>query len=185
MEKKTEAGNGMNNKAQFIIIFLVGFLLGLLVGPTFTSDKLASDNVNDTDVVKEEESTTSEVKNGTEKPTTSAVGINTIAVDNQIAGDRVMLSKIVIEEEGWVVVHEVVDGVLTNALGASRLNPGVHNDGYVELLRNTESGSVYFVVLYSDNGDGEFKLADDHPLMNSKSELISTTFETIQLDRKN
>jgi len=182
MEKKTEEGNRTNSRTQLVIVFLVGFLLGLLVGPTFAGDRGDQQTLDgDTsieDIIGAENATSPD--GSKVLPSNSSV-----VADNQLAGDRVVLSSISLEKEGWVVVHESQDGVPVNALGAQRFDAGVHIEGHVDLLRNTEVGNIYFVILYDESGDGEFNLKEDAPLVGKDNGLISTTFETIQVDRKN
>ena len=73
----------------------------------------------------------------------------------------------------------------TNALGAQRFDAGTYAEAHVDLLRNTEPGKTYFVILYNESGDGEFDLKEDTPLLAGDSAFVSDTFQTILPDRKN
>ncbi|MCH8049919.1 hypothetical protein IIB51_00700 [Patescibacteria group bacterium] len=109
---------------------------------------------------------------------------NNVAISDQLSGDRVLIDTVSIEKDGWVVIHEEVNGVLGNALGAHRLNAGVSEKVYVKLLRNTEINQTYHALLYNDNGDKEFNLGDDSPLQDSLGGFIEGVFMAVQIDRK-
>lgn len=158
--------NGQNTKV--LIVFIVGFVLGLLVMPIITGDK--SNQFFDKKIENKEKNTM--LKN-----------INSIIVNNQLAGDRVLLENITLSQSGWAAVHEDINGDLGNVLGAQRFNAG-SNSGYVELLRNTETGNLYYIILYKDNGDGKFDLKTDTAFVNDFEEVILETFKTITFDRK-
>lgn len=189
MEKKTSEGKEgvtMNSKAQLIIVFLIGFLLGLLIGPTFTGDNATPE------VIEGDEKTVVE-EGGGDKMTDDKMsegGVATkatgeVVVNDQLAGDRVVVDSVSVSKEAWVVVHESKDGVPANALGATRVDAGEHAVKSIELLRDTETGAEYFVILYSEDGDGEFNISLDTPLLGEDDGFISTSFNTIQVDRRN
>ena len=187
MDKKKDEGNSMNSngKTQLVIVFLVGFLLGLLVGPTFGGDN--AEKTDEDGTPSEVEMTEKVDENGDiiETPNNTTPSNSSVEVEDQLAGDRVRLGDVSLENEAWVVVHESIDGVPTNALGAQRLDAGVHTGKYVDLLRSTETDKTYFVILYGENGDGEFSRELDKPLTGTDNTLISETFKTIQVNRKN
>lgn len=100
-----------------------------------------------------------------------------IIVTNQPAGSSVTVKSANLEAGkggGWVVVHEVNDGVIANALGAVRRDSGTHADIEVKLLRETLPGGTYAVVLYSDNNDRVFSISTDTPLKNGEDYVMST-----------
>ena len=68
--------------------------------------------------------------------------------------------------------------------GARRLDAGVHENVYVKLLRNTDGDKLYYIILYSDDGDGEFDIKKDSPFLTAK-DAAYVTFETVTVDRKN
>lgn len=189
MDKNSKEGTAHTNKTQLIIVFLIGFLFGLLIGPTFSGDNGTSVEEEEVieEVTEEEKVLGESAKTDTTTVTTTTVDttLNNITVTDQIAGDRVLISLVSLSDGGWVVVHEIVDGVPANALGAQRFDMGVHKDMSVDLLRQTEVGHTYVAILYSDNGDGMFSLGEDIPFVNTSGEFISATFQTIQIDRRN
>jgi hypothetical protein len=88
-----------------------------------------------------------------------------VIVKDQVAGDKVVLDSVTFGVGGgWVVVHETEGQWLGRALGARRFDAGSAK-GEVSLLRNTAEGKVFQVMLYADNGDKQFSLETDKPLV--------------------
>lgn len=185
---KTEAKvevhkNGMGRLfTTFIVGLVIGFFGGswyftdtVLFWTTKSSDKEKTNIVSNTPVGSSDNVSSSGITTG---------GGNSVSVNDQIAGDRVLLETITLQSSGWVVVHEDMEGSLGNALGARRFDPGTYADGYVELLRNTETDKLYYVVLYADDGDKEFNIKTDMQIKNTSGALILDTFHTILVDRK-
>jgi len=84
-----------------------------------------------------------------------------LAVHDQSAGSTVVVDSVQVPAPGvWVAVEELRDGNLGNILGAARVT-GPATGVSVSLLRATVPGSTYAVVLYRDNGDGEFDATSD------------------------
>jgi len=96
----------------------------------------------------------------------------------QQAGSMVTVESVTFPsvEGGWVVVHEDNNGELGNALGAQRFGEGSWS-GMVSLLRDTASDKTYRAVLYKDNGDGQFSLETDRPLIDSEGKIIMVPFQ--------
>lgn len=171
-----------NNITAFVLIFIAGLVIGVLTAP------LIWERTSHEDVIADTGSVTKDGTSGviaTDTAMTEDASGYSISVDDQLAGDRVLLSNATFAKTGWAVVHEDNNGALGNALGAQRLEPGTHENVHVELLRNTETGNLYHVVLYTDNGDGEFSLKTDLPLRNTDNSYVEDTFTTVQIDRKN
>ncbi|RME30661.1 hypothetical protein D6792_00085 [Candidatus Parcubacteria bacterium] len=108
------------------------------------------------------------------------LGARVVAPD-QSAGSSVRVTDLLLPPEGaWVVVHEIgPNAVFLNALGARRYDANVR-EGVVKLLRGTEPGRQYAVVLYHDDGDRQFSLKKDFPLLDAQShepvfDLFTTT----------
>lgn len=170
------------NVTSYVVLFLVGTIFGILIAPIFwgnTSDENVATGTENTNTETEHAMSTSTIS-----MTEGSAGYS-VTVPDQLAGDRVLLQTVTFAKTGWAVVHEDLDGALGNALGAQRLEPGTHDNVHVELLRNTETGNRYHVVLYADDGDGEFNLKSDMPLHDENGALIEGSFEAIYVDRKN
>jgi hypothetical protein len=154
-----------------VVSFIVGLLIGgLLVwafsGPTVDAPKTEAE-ADDTERVEGEEV---EVPQTTETETevaapvaTLPVGDGNVVVNNQTAGTVVTLTSATYPvSEGWIGVRDYQAGQLGGLLGVARFSEsqGLVPSGVV-LQRATEAGKEYAVVVYTDNGDRQFSLADD------------------------
>lgn len=85
-----------------------------------------------------------------------------VAVADQAAGQSVAIESVTVRPPGvWVAVEEVnEDGSLGNVLGAALVGHPASGIS-VPLLRPTLAGQEYAVVLYRDDGNGQFDLAND------------------------
>ena len=101
---------------------------------------------------------TSTESSATSTATVASSGL--LKVTDQAAGASVRVNEVSARANVWVAVVEVKGGTLGNVLGASYVTAPASNID-VALLRPTSSGSTYAVVLYRDNGDREFSLAND------------------------
>jgi hypothetical protein len=55
---------------------------------------------------------------------------------------------------------------------------GAHTDVSVELLRATEPGGSYAVILYTDNGNKEFEIRGDLPVIDTVGNPVMQSFRT-------
>jgi len=172
--------------------FIAGFVVGTVAiyawGQIFNKDAdmealvtghdVAEISITDTDISTESDDGNTAL--GTEiAASDNEISSEAIAVVGQAAGSTVTVGSVNLdagENGGWVVIHEIKNGVMANALGAVRKDSGVHSDIEVKLLRATVAGGTYAVVLYSDNGDRQFSMATDAPLKNTQGEFIMSTF---------
>ena len=94
---------------------------------------------------------------------TLPVGDGSVTVANQPAGSEITLSSVVYPiSEGWIGVRDYQSGQLGSVLGVARFSESqglVPNSIYLQ--RGTVAGREYAIVLYTDNGDRQFNLADD------------------------
>jgi DNA-binding helix-hairpin-helix protein with protein kinase domain len=173
----------MNQKMAF------SFLAGLVVGGGLMwfiiGTEVLSPTINNNDNVLTE-SMEEKVSGGVGKLNTNTLGAqnNRLVVEDQLAGDRVLLKEVELDSASWVVVHEEVNALLGNALGAARFDKGSYTGGYVELLRNTEIGATYHVLIYKDNGDKKFNFDNDTVVTDAEGNSVGAIFEVIRLDRK-
>jgi hypothetical protein len=162
---------------QYSTTFITGFALGvallLIVGivterdirhmGTSNGGTTASDDAN----LSDEE---------------AMAGVNTtvatITVKEQMPGGTVSVEYVEISEDGWVVVHETEAGHVLNALGAARLDVGTHDDVLIELLRETNPGGTYAIILYTDNGNKEFEIRGDLPMIDVEGNPVMQSFRT-------
>ncbi|MDP2650185.1 MAG: hypothetical protein Q8P16_01335 [bacterium] len=177
-----------NQMVRIVISFVGGFVLGVVAiwvwDATVVDDSLQQ--MPELDGVSE---TTSTEESGviglpspangtaTSTPENGAIAeTGVILVADQKAGSPVMVRSVTLESDGWIVVHEERSGVVGNALGAVRRDAGAYIDVRIPLLRPTAEGARYFVVLYRDNGDRMFNLADDFPIRDENDEPLFTSF---------
>jgi hypothetical protein len=99
-----------------------------------------------------------------------------VRVSDQAAGGHVVVYDAHLSQDGWIVIHEVVNGHVANALGAALRNAGEYEQVEVQLLRGTEAGRAYVVVLYADNGNRQFDIRADQPLLDAVGDPIIQSF---------
>ncbi|MCR4330658.1 MAG: hypothetical protein NUV49_02135 [Patescibacteria group bacterium] len=105
-------------------------------------------------------------------------GVYTLSAQDQPAGLKVLIDSATMEEQGWIVIHEDRDGAPGNILGARRFEAGV-STGEVELLRNTVEGGIYYAMIHTDDGDGQFDHTKDLPLLENDAPVM-VTFSAIR-----
>jgi len=116
----------------------VGIVLGLILGDIIGVRMFKSD--------------TSE-KELAQTATSSAFSL---LVGDQISGDTVLVLGAKVATTTWLAVRENNGDLLGRILGAYRIPPGESKDVIVELLRPTVPHLMYAIVMYEDDGDGEF-----------------------------
>lgn len=100
-----------------------------------------------------------------------------ITVADQAAGAQVTVARVTLPVDGWIVVHEEINGVIGNALGAARRDAGSATNITIPLLRDTNTGMRYWIVLYSDDGDRQFGLDTDFPIRDDAESAITRSFQ--------
>ena len=111
--------------------------------------------------------TGSTVNVGTQPVMTGAQG-ESISVSDQSAGTTVTISSMNLTRETWIAVRDE-----KSILGAGRFAPGAKS-GTVELLRGTEAGKSYSVVVYVDNGNRAFDLTGDELVTGVSATFVAT-----------
>lgn len=155
-----------------VVSFVVGLLIGGLLVWAFSgpaTEEVPTKNANTPDVeeVMEEEEMNNEESNAavtpeTPRPTLS-VGEGNIVVPNQNAGSSVTLTSATYPvSEGWVGVRDYQNNRLAGLLGVVRFS---EEQGLVPteivLQRPTMAGNEYAVVVFTENGDRQFNIAED------------------------
>ncbi len=110
-------------------------------------------------------------------PNNSSNGEYLFSVVDQSAGGVVYVSSLIFPKESWIAVREDNDGVMGNILGAYRYPIGEHT-GAVELLRDTQPGQTYYVVIYIDDGDKDFDHKKDTLLIDNEGNATAAIFRT-------
>ncbi len=149
-----------------IVAFVVGLLIGGLIVSAFSGGEKMTDKMEEKNgeevMVEEEMEKTEEV---TEEETAPAleVGEGKVAVNNQAASRSIAIESAVYPvSEGWIGVRDYQEGNLGRILGVVRFS---ESQGLVPkdiiLQTSTIAGREYAVVIYTENGDFDFSLADD------------------------
>jgi len=109
-----------------------------------------------------------------------AVSLDGFVVSDQGSGKIVVLSEVFLTTNGWVAVHETEEGETTGRiLGARRLDAGDYQGESIELLRPTEAGRLYVVVLHRDDGDTAFDYTKELPVYDAAGKLILEEFTAL------
>lgn len=155
-----------------IVAFVVGLLIGgMLVwafsGSNTEAPQKNTDDTNTEEVMSDDESDTDvevSIQEGdvVEVPTLS-VGEGEVVVDDQPAGNSIALESATYPvSEGWIGVRDFNNDQLGFILGVVRFSEsqGLVPDEIV-LQRATTPGNSYAVVIFTENGDFDFNLAND------------------------
>lgn len=165
--------------------FFIGIVSGaLLLGAWFSfQGTVETPNTEETVQSVSGTKTAPASEEGSEVPVTNESeqsftdGAQTLTIQDQPAGSTVTITNASLAQNGWIVVHEeILDGIIGNALGATRKDAGVYANVTVELLRPTEAGRRYWATIYTDNGDKIFSLRDDTPVVGTSQELLLAEF---------
>ncbi len=159
-------------RQKTVVSFVVGLLIGGLLVWAFSgpSDEPKQDKNSETpteevaDDAKDAETekiTTTQTEEA--EKATLPVGDGKIVVAKQAASTIVKLDSATYPvPEGWVGVRDYTDGKLGGLLGVVRFS---EEQGLIPsdiiLQRATIAGNEYAVVVYSENGDRQFNLAED------------------------
>jgi len=163
-----------------VVALLVGFAASSLWSGGLKSKMLSSE----TRVTGADKNTSpSEVSTNFAMPKENVMSAassgDTFVVADQPAGNSVVVSKVTLEKAAWVVVHEDRDGAPGNILGALWLPAGTATQASVELLRDTQAGKAYYVMIHEDTlSDKQFDHAQDLPLKDASGAVIMMKFKT-------
>lgn len=160
-----------------VVAFISGLLIGGLLVWIFSSSPEKAVAPEETEKDTKTEVTNTQENKTIDTDTKTAeikTGNGAISVSKQSAGKTVMIDSLSLPTaNGWVVVRDYVDGKAGNILGAARYSVDeMLTPKTVELIRATEAGKTYQVVLFNNNGDKAFNLTEDTII-----DGISTTFD--------
>jgi len=175
----TVAATQKGGRKSFMI-FAGGLLVGgLLAWSWFSlvSDRAITATENNPTPTEEGGTTGSTNTKGNSLPG-STIGNEALVVPpTQDAGLSVAISSATVTTPTWVVVYESLNGVRGNALGAALFFPETKSRT-INLLRATTPGKTYFVGRNVDNGDKQFSLANDKPVLNAAGKPVYAEFKT-------
>ncbi len=101
---------------------------------------------------------------------------NGLIMSDQYPGNVVYVSSVQLANPGWVVIEKNVSGKPGDVIGQTYLSAGIA-PAKVTLSQPTIDGSMYYAVLYSDNGDKKFNVSTDKPLTDTNGNIILKTFK--------
>ena len=107
--------------------------------------------------------------------TSKTVDADSLAVNNQSAGNAVVLSSVALTHDAWVAVHEENNGKPGKILGAQLFPAGIHS-GNVDLLRETTAGGNYYAMIHKSDGDHTFDAAKDMPVKDAEGNPVMVKF---------
>ena len=154
-EDKKESKDG-NNK--IVLGFVGGLVMGVLVTLFFTG---GMETLGKAQGSLDTLSTT----------TPATISLH-VSVNDQKAGKTVKVLKVMVQNVSWIAVRENNNDIMGRILGARKVALGEHENISVELLRPTAKGVMYAVVLYKDDGDGEFDHTSDALIMEEGSPIL-------------
>ena len=167
-----------------IVAFVVGLLIGgMLVwafsgpssnAPSTPQNDEAADGTDEASDTNNEDAGSDEAA-ASETPVLQ-VGTGEIVVNDQAASDTIDLASATYPvSEGWIGVRDFENETLGYILGVVRFS---ESQGLVPqdiiLQRPTVAGKEYAVVIYTENGDFDFNLANDAQ--------IDTVFDTFKAE---
>ncbi|OHA16381.1 MAG: hypothetical protein A3G52_02000 [Candidatus Taylorbacteria bacterium RIFCSPLOWO2_12_FULL_43_20] len=103
---------------------------------------------------------------------------NAIYVSDQKPGNVVSLNVAVLENGGYVVIHESNSEMAPGPIigNTEYLDAGEHSDVKITLSRDVTDGEQIFAMIHVDNGDKEFNASDDPAVASSLSGPIMIKF---------
>ena len=158
------------------ILLIIGILIGW--GGYYVWVNRDIENGKGNHTPKQEDMVTNETPD-TEIPHMPA-GVSA-TVGEQPEGMHVFVNAVSTDRTVWVAIREMKNGGLWNILGAARLDAGVYDGVWVELMRNTFGGQTYALVIYEDDGDKVFDHTKDTMLPGTTGDGIVATFHVIQI----
>jgi hypothetical protein len=169
--------------AILVVIILVGGWImwhkgaSWSMGSTATSTTATSSDDN-TSVPSDNTSTDTDTSGSTTSPAQSAdtntavATTEAVSVADQPAGMSVTVSSVSLNQLGWIAIRDSSG----RTLGAGLFPAGTQTNVEVPLLRATEAGQHYQVLLYVDDGDKQFDLHKDALLTGDAGSVIGTNF---------
>lgn len=148
---------------SIILVFIVGFGLGILSQSYQTSGSSDLQKFSADEIIKDQSMA------DTETPL--------LIVNNQFPGPVVEIAFIRIATTSWVAIHEDDDGAPARILGAQLFSPGTET-GTVTLLRYTEPGRRYHAFIHHDDGDRVFDYTADLPIGETGNNTTGVLFQT-------
>jgi zinc transporter ZupT len=170
--------------ARMWTVFIIGILIGF-GGYYLWDNRSANDNGGkhlggNTEEQLEGEEGADDTATST-KPSINDILAVSATVGEQPEGLHVFLNSVSTDRTVWIAVQEDNDGELGNILGAALVGEGSHDGLWVELLRNTEAGYIYYITAYAENGDGVFDHETDTLLPGPNGDNVIASFTAVRI----
>lgn len=167
-----------------ISFLVIGLIVGFIIGYVAINDDHEDYDDHENDVFVENTSSLIDSaldadSSVTQEVTTPTIEVRDIlvSVSDQDAGNAVFVSEVNTPTEVWVAVREDRNGELWSILGARKVQAGIHQNIRVPLLRETEPGTLYHVVVYEEDGNGIFDHKAD-TLISKEGQFYTADFMT-------
>ncbi len=110
-------------------------------------------------------------------PTTIGSDANFITVSDQDPDSvAVLVDDASLSASGFIVIYEDAGGLPGNVLKTSNLlTTGDHKN--VSIIMAMKPGATYHAGLWGDDGNGEFGIGNDQPLLGSNGNPVVTSFK--------
>jgi zinc transporter ZupT len=179
----TEA-RGASMTARMWTVFIIGIIIGF--GGYYLWDNRSTNDDGGKHLGGNTEEQLGGEEGADDTATSTKPSINDIlavsaTVGEQPEGLHVFLNSVSTDRTVWIAVQEDNDGELGNILGAALVSEGSHDGLWVELLRNTEAGHIYYITAYAENGDGVFDHETDALLPGPNSDNVIGSFAAIRI----
>ena len=104
--------------------------------------------------------------------------IQSVSSNNQeIIDNKVLVSEIISDGLGWIVIHANNEGKPGTIIGNSDfLSSGETRDFSINLTRASVDGEQLFAMPHKDNGDDVFNAADDTPVQDEEGNVMFMKF---------
>lgn len=143
---------------KWIIITLIILLLGLVALGVISSDRIDNNNIANFS-------------------TSDESSITSIFVEDQDAMDSVRIDNAVLDQSGFIIIHEDSSGAPGRIIGVSNLlEPGNYSNIEIYLSRKIEGGERLYAMLHRDSGDGVFNPRQDTPVVNMDDNIVLSDF---------
>lgn len=129
---------------------------------------------NDTDTTDTDTTDTTDNTTGTMP---LLVGKNALYVAEQRPGTTVEVSALVMENPGFVVIHENQNGTPGKIIGKSSLLDKDNNGATITLDLQTTDGEKLIAMIHKDNGNGTFSETEDTAAKDDQGEEVMMEFE--------
>ena len=105
------------------------------------------------------------------------IGPNVIYLADQKPGPKLTVNLVTLAENGYVVIHETIEGEPGAIIGHTLLlDQGEHSNIEAVLERDSLEGEDLIAMLHEDNGDGEFVPQADQPIKDANDNVIFMRF---------